>query len=99
MTTPASSSASPAPSPPLRTAERGSRSRSPAEARRCSGCRRLCSSLTDLLADHTTLRLGGPAAAYVCCEDTERLVATVAEADERGTPVLLLGGGSNLVVS
>ena len=52
-----------------------------------------------LLADRTTLRLGGPAASYVRCTDTDFLVAAVAEADADGTPVLVLGGGSNLVVA
>lgn len=52
-----------------------------------------------MLADHTTLRLGGKASDYVRCTGTDELVATVAEADAAGTPVLLLGGGSNLVVA
>ena len=52
-----------------------------------------------LLADHTTLRLGGPAEQYVRCTDPEQLVRTVADADKAGTPVLLLGGGSNVVVA
>jgi UDP-N-acetylmuramate dehydrogenase len=51
------------------------------------------------LADHTTLRLGGPAADYVRCPDAEQLVEAVARADRDGVPVLLLGGGSNLVVA
>jgi UDP-N-acetylmuramate dehydrogenase len=55
--------------------------------------------MSELLADHTTLRLGGPAKGYVRCEDTDQLVRTVAEADADGTPVLLLGGGSNVVVA
>ncbi len=52
-----------------------------------------------MLADHTTLRLGGPAADYVRCTDTDELIRVVAEADAAGTPVLLLGGGSNVVVA
>jgi UDP-N-acetylmuramate dehydrogenase len=52
-----------------------------------------------LLADHTTLRLGGPAADYVRCTEIDTLVAAVRDADRDGTPVLLLGGGSNLVVA
>jgi UDP-N-acetylmuramate dehydrogenase len=51
------------------------------------------------LADHTTLRLGGPAARWVRPTTEAELVETVAEADAAGTPVLLLGGGSNLVVA
>ncbi len=52
-----------------------------------------------LLRDHTTLRLGGPAADYVLARDEATLVEAVASADDAGTPVLVLGGGSNLVVS
>jgi UDP-N-acetylmuramate dehydrogenase len=51
------------------------------------------------LAERTTLRLGGPAAELVEAGDEETLVAAVREADDTGTPVLLLGGGSNLVVA
>ena len=47
------------------------------------------------LAEHTTLRLGGPARAFVVAETTSALLAAVRAAEE---PVLLLGGGSNLVV-
>jgi UDP-N-acetylmuramate dehydrogenase len=52
-----------------------------------------------LLADHTTLRLGGPAAAFVVAETETDLVEAVSQADARHTPVLVLGGGSNLVVA
>ncbi|WP_017623223.1 UDP-N-acetylmuramate dehydrogenase [Nocardiopsis chromatogenes] len=52
-----------------------------------------------LLADHTTLRLGGPAARFVSAAATEELIAAVAEADAAGERLLVLGGGSNLVVS
>jgi UDP-N-acetylmuramate dehydrogenase len=51
------------------------------------------------LADHTTLRLGGPAREWVRATTEADLVAAVAEADAAGTPVLVLGGGSNLVVA
>jgi UDP-N-acetylmuramate dehydrogenase len=52
-----------------------------------------------LLRDHTTLRLGGPAAEYVVARTEQELIDAVTEADTAGTPVLLVGGGSNLVVS
>jgi UDP-N-acetylmuramate dehydrogenase len=52
-----------------------------------------------LLADHTTLRLGGPAREMVTARTEDELIAAVAEADAAGTPVLVLGGGSNLVVA
>jgi UDP-N-acetylmuramate dehydrogenase len=51
------------------------------------------------LAGHTTLRLGGPAYAFAEARTAERLVELVRAADDLGEPVLLLGGGSNLVVS
>ncbi len=51
------------------------------------------------LADLTTLRLGGPADELVEARDETTLVEAVRSADEAGTPVLLVGGGSNLVVS
>ena len=51
------------------------------------------------LADLTTLRVGGPASRLVMARTEEDLVATVRDADARGEPVLLLGAGSNVVVS
>lgn len=51
------------------------------------------------LRDHTTLRLGGPARRWVEATTEEALVAAVSEADAAGEPVLVLGGGSNLVVA
>ncbi|WP_214109596.1 UDP-N-acetylmuramate dehydrogenase [Acrocarpospora catenulata] len=50
------------------------------------------------LAPHTTLRLGGPALAFAEATSTEELVELVTGADQAGEPVLVLGGGSNLVV-
>jgi UDP-N-acetylmuramate dehydrogenase len=52
-----------------------------------------------LLADYTTLRLGGPAARLVRAASAEHIVREVRAADEAGEPVLVLGGGSNLVVA
>ncbi|XVV03479.1 UDP-N-acetylmuramate dehydrogenase [Actinosynnema sp. CA-248983] len=51
------------------------------------------------LAEHTTLRLGGPAARFVRATTAAELVETVRTLDASGEPLLLLGGGSNLVVS
>lgn len=51
-----------------------------------------------LLADLTTLHLGGPAGAYVRAETEDALVAAVRDADAAGGSVLLVAGGSNLVV-
>ena len=52
-----------------------------------------------LLAGYTTLGLGGPAARFVEADDDEQIIATVRAADAEGEPVLVLGGGSNLVVA
>jgi len=52
-----------------------------------------------LLRDHTTLRLGGPAGTFVVAETEAALVDAVRTADEAGEPLLLLSGGSNLVVA
>lgn len=52
-----------------------------------------------MLADHTTLHVGGPARRFVTATSQEELIREVREADSRGEPVLLLGGGSNLLVS
>ena len=51
------------------------------------------------LAELTTLRLGGPARRLVTAESTADLIAAVSAADRDGEPVLLLAGGSNLVIS
>ena len=50
------------------------------------------------LAELTTLRVGGPATVAECAS-TESLVATVRALDAAGVPVLLLAGGSNLLVA
>ena len=54
---------------------------------------------TPLLADLTTLRLGGPAARYVETATEADLIAAVRAADDAGEPLLVLGGGSNVVVA
>jgi UDP-N-acetylmuramate dehydrogenase len=51
------------------------------------------------LADHTTIRLGGPARDFVPAGTEEDLIEAVSAADARGEPLLILGGGSNLVVA
>ncbi len=51
------------------------------------------------LAHWTTLRLGGPARAFVEASSRAELFEAVAAADARGEGVLVLGGGSNLVVA
>jgi UDP-N-acetylmuramate dehydrogenase len=51
------------------------------------------------LAELTTLRLGGPPKRLVEVDDEAGLVAEVAARDRAGEPVLVLGGGSNVVVA
>src|SRR6266516_2656557 len=51
------------------------------------------------LAGYTTLRLGGPARRLVEAATETEIVAEVQAADVRGEPLLVLGGGSNLVVA
>lgn len=51
------------------------------------------------LADHTTLRVGGPARRFEVAATERDLVDLVTDCDTRGEPVLVLGGGSNLLVA
>ncbi|WP_210591701.1 UDP-N-acetylmuramate dehydrogenase [Streptomyces sp. GESEQ-35] len=50
------------------------------------------------LAPLTTFRLGGPATRLVTATTDAEVVAVVREADDSGTPLLIIGGGSNLVI-
>ena len=52
-----------------------------------------------LLADYTTLGLGGPAKIFVSADTERALIHAVRSADKAGEPALLLGGGSNLVIA
>ena len=51
------------------------------------------------LSGYTTLRVGGPAAELVVAGTEADLIEAVRSADEAGTPVLVLGGGSNVLVA
>jgi len=51
------------------------------------------------LADLTTFRLGGPARSLVEARTETELVDAVAHADAAGEPLLLVAGGSNLLVA
>jgi UDP-N-acetylmuramate dehydrogenase len=50
------------------------------------------------LQAYTTLRLGGPAGSLVVAEKPDEAVATVRAAAGSGIPVLVLAGGSNVVI-
>ena len=52
-----------------------------------------------LLRDLTTMHVGGPAGRVVTATDAEAIVTAVRDADEAGEPLLVLSGGSNLVIS
>jgi UDP-N-acetylmuramate dehydrogenase len=52
-----------------------------------------------LLSQYTTLGLGGPAKSFVAATTDDELIAAVRAADAAGDPVLVLGGGSNLVIA
>lgn len=55
--------------------------------------------MTTRLADLTTLRVGGPVRRYVEAGSETELVDAVREADAAGEPLLVVGGGSNLLVA
>ena len=62
-----------------------------------SGAPRVADSA--LLADHTTLRVGGLARRFEVAETERELIDLVTECDEAAEPLLILGGGSNLLIS
>lgn len=51
------------------------------------------------LAEFTTMRVGGPAARLVTVTTTDELVDAVREVDDADEPLLVLSGGSNLVIA
>ena len=51
------------------------------------------------LSNFTTLGVGGPAAKIIHATTEEELINAVKTADEAKTPLLILGGGSNVLIS
>ncbi|GAA1489997.1 UDP-N-acetylmuramate dehydrogenase [Brachybacterium sacelli] len=51
------------------------------------------------LSDLTTLRIGGPVSRLVEARTADEVIEAVRTADEAGEPLLVLGGGSNLIAS
>ena len=51
------------------------------------------------LANFTTLGVGGPATRIILAKTEEELISAVKTADNSGQPLLILGGGSNILVS
>ncbi len=52
-----------------------------------------------LLSKYTTFHLGGPAKTFITAATEAEIIAAVGTADEAGEQVLILGGGSNLLIS
>ncbi|MCN9241381.1 UDP-N-acetylmuramate dehydrogenase [Streptomyces sp. RY43-2] len=50
------------------------------------------------LAPLTTFRLGGPATRLITATTDAEVITAVQEADDSGVPLLLIGGGSNLII-
>ena len=51
------------------------------------------------LAPYTTMKVGGPAEFFAVVEDEEDLRASLSFAKEKELPVVILGGGSNVLIS
>ncbi|HEU5319941.1 MAG TPA: FAD-binding protein, partial [Methylomirabilota bacterium] len=51
------------------------------------------------LSYHTSLRIGGPAEFFVAAQDIDDVRHTLAFADQEDLPVIMLGGGNNMLVS
>jgi UDP-N-acetylmuramate dehydrogenase len=50
------------------------------------------------LAEHTTLRVGGPASRMIVANTEDDLIGTVRDLDAAGEPLLILGSGSNVLI-
>ena len=61
--------------------------------------RRCATSTTSPWRRLTTMRVGGPAARLVTAETIDEVVDAVREVDDADEPLLVIGGGSNLVVA
>lgn len=53
----------------------------------------------ELLANHTTWKIGGPASVFVIPKDIDSLITTIAIINESNTPFFIIGRGSNLLIS
>src|SRR5699024_8729367 len=77
----------------------GAGPRDPRAAAPHAGRRGRCGRSGMRLADLTTLRIGGENRNLVEARTADEVIAAVSAADEAGEPLLVLGGGSNLVAS
>ncbi|PFG17036.1 UDP-N-acetylmuramate dehydrogenase [Propionicimonas paludicola] len=55
--------------------------------------------MAESLAAHTTFRIGGPAGRWLAPTSEAELIEAVAQVDAAGEPLLILGGGSNVLIS
>src|SRR5512144_1953822 len=51
------------------------------------------------MAFHTSLRIGGPAEVFISPQDVDDVRYALAFADQERLPVVVIGGGNNLLVS
>jgi UDP-N-acetylmuramate dehydrogenase len=50
------------------------------------------------LADYTSLGVGGPARTFIHAKSEEELISAIQSADASGEPLLIIGGGSNILI-
>lgn len=55
--------------------------------------------MSESLRDYTSLHLGGPARRFFHAKSEEELMAAVQSADASDEPILIIGGGSNLLIA
>ncbi|MEY3710885.1 MAG: UDP-N-acetylenolpyruvoylglucosamine reductase, partial [Actinomycetota bacterium] len=53
--------------------------------------------MSESLRDYTSLHLGGPAKNFVHARTEAELIEAVSKADQTGEPLLIIGGGSNVL--
>lgn len=53
----------------------------------------------NLIAQHTTARVGGPATSWIVVSDETQFTRAIADTDRTQTPLLVLAGGSNMLVA
>ncbi len=53
----------------------------------------------EVLAPYTTFQIGGPAAFFIVVKEQKRFIEIIAMARDTNTPLFILGGGSNVLVS
>jgi UDP-N-acetylmuramate dehydrogenase len=54
--------------------------------------------MSESLRDYTSLHLGGPAKRFIHAKSEEELLVAVQAADEAKEPLLIIGGGSNVLI-